>query len=66
MTNYREILYTSTAAAEFLHMSPSSLKRLVAEGIIPARKTFGGHYRFDRVDLDIFLNEYLNKKWASK
>ena len=47
-------------------MSPSSLKRLVAEGIIPARKTFGGHYRFDRVDLDIFLNEYLNKKWASK
>ena len=38
--------YTTSEAADYLEMSSSTLRRLVALDLIPCTTTYGGHYRF--------------------
>jgi excisionase family DNA binding protein len=51
----RETLTTS-AAAQLLRVSPSTLKRWAAAGLIRSERTSGGHRRFRRSDLEVFVS----------
>ena len=42
---------TTTGVADLLGVSPSTIKRWVADGSLPCIKTPGGHRRFDPVDI---------------
>lgn len=44
--------YTTSEAADYLEMSSSTLRRLVALGLIPCTTTYGGHYRFTLENLN--------------
>jgi excisionase family DNA binding protein len=47
---------TTSAAANLLRVSPSTLKRWAAAGLIRSERTSGGHRRFRRADLDEFMS----------
>lgn len=65
MVEYQQV-FTAPEAAKYLLMSHSTFVKLLKRGVIPYARTEGGHYRIDQADLDIYTEEYLQKKWASK
>ena len=50
-------LLTTTQAAEALGVSLSTVYRMVDKGILTPSKTQGGHRRFDRLQIEDFLNK---------
>jgi excisionase family DNA binding protein len=56
-----EEAYTLTvpAVARILDVSPTSVKRWVAQGRLPCLRTPGGHRRFRRSDVDAFAGKNL-------
>ena len=49
---------TTSAAARFLGIDPSTLTRWVHSGVVkPARRTAGGHFRWDLEDLARQMDE---------
>lgn len=55
----RRVLLTLAEASEYLSRHPKYLRRLVADGKIKFYRYPGGHLRFDRADLDAFLDACL-------
>lgn len=43
-------------AAAYAGLSPNTLRKYADEGLIRARRTEGGHRRFDRESIDEFYN----------
>ncbi len=50
-------LITTNQAAEYLGVTPKTLRRWESEGKIKAIRTLGGHRRFYKSDLDQLLNQ---------
>ena len=50
-------LITTNQAAEYLGVTPKTLRRWESEGKIKAIRTLGGHRRFYKQDLDQLLNQ---------
>jgi excisionase family DNA binding protein len=42
---------TAGEVARLLHVSPKTVSRWAAQGLIPCLKTLGGHRRFQRKDI---------------
>ena len=57
---------TSTQAAAYLGVSYAIMKAIVHRGLVSYSKTPGGHYRFEKADLDQYLQNHYKKEWASK
>lgn len=47
-------LITTEDAAWVLGIAGSTVRKLVREGKLPHKVTFGGHYRFDLKDVEAF------------
>lgn len=55
-------LVPTSAAARFLGIDPSTLTRWVHSGVVtPARRTAGGHFRWDLDDLARQMDEISSK-----
>lgn len=52
-----EAMYTSVEAAELLGVSPRTIQIWADNGILPARRTSGGHRRFTESVLEAFIRE---------
>ncbi len=50
-------MYTSVEAAELLGVSPRTIQIWADNGILPARRTSGGHRRFTESVLEAFIRE---------
>jgi excisionase family DNA binding protein len=50
-----EFDYSPTAAAQYLGVHLSTLKRWAREGRVAGFRTPGGHWKFSKADLDAFL-----------
>ena len=46
-----DVFLTAPEAAKFLNISPSTLKKFIANGKIRTIKTPGGHYRINKKEL---------------
>ena len=57
---------TSTQAAKYLGVTYAIMKAIVSRGLVSYSKTPGGHYRFEKADLDQYLQNHYKKEWASK
>jgi excisionase family DNA binding protein len=44
--------FTAGQVAEVLHVSPKTVSRWAAEGLLPCLVTLGGHRRFRRQDVE--------------
>jgi len=55
MQFYAQML-TTEEAARFMGIASSTLRKYVKEKRLPAKLTFGGHYRFAIEDLEFFIN----------
>lgn len=53
--NHRDLISTDEAG-RIAGVGPSSIKRWADNGMLPCVKTPGGHRRFDRFELELFLN----------
>ncbi len=53
-----EKAYTTFEAAKICHVTHHSIKNWIKQGLIPASRTPGGHYRILESDLDRFRDEY--------
>jgi excisionase family DNA binding protein len=52
-----EVMYTSVEAAKLLGVTPRTIQIWADNGVLPARKTSGGHRRFPESVLETFLKE---------
>lgn len=50
--NYTDTVVTTGDAARILDVTPSTIKRWADAGLIPFTRTVGGHFRFDRAELE--------------
>ena len=50
-------LLTTEDAAWVLGVAGSTVRKLVREGKLPHKTTFGGHYRFELSDVEAFVAE---------
>ena len=50
-------LLTTEDAAWVLGVAGSTVRKLVREGKLPHKTTFGGHYRFDLAEVEAFAAE---------
>ena len=50
-------LLTTEDAAWVLGVAGSTVRKLVREGKLPHKTTFGGHYRFELKDVEAFAAE---------
>jgi len=50
-------LLTTEDAAWVLGVAGSTVRKLVREGKLPHKTTFGGHYRFDLAEIEAFAAE---------
>jgi len=48
---------TLPEAAAYLGVAQTTIRRYAVKGIIYSSKTYGGHYRFAKSDLDAFIQE---------
>lgn len=46
---------TAHEVAKLLHVTPQSIRRYCDSGLIPCKRTLGGHRRIKRADLDAFI-----------
>ncbi|MHC5078704.1 MAG: helix-turn-helix domain-containing protein [Planctomycetota bacterium] len=56
---------TTGQAAEYCSVTPDTILRWIRSGILPARRTAGGHHRIDERDLDRILNLRGDRKGAA-
>ena len=56
MSEAREPMMTLPQAAEYLHLHPETLGRLVRSGVVPGGKV-GRQWRFRRADLDAWVSQ---------